>query len=92
MYLLTPCGKKNSQYLLYWVTIKEIDIFNVIKTVSVVDTQLAWQRRGKIKICFHAFIHDVSSTSAGSSVGEGMLRSVWTELDLLNYSMEQSPS
>jgi hypothetical protein len=30
-----------SQFIKYRVTIKEIDTFNVIKTVSVVDTQFA---------------------------------------------------
>jgi phage tail tube protein FII len=37
------CGSTHSYYWhrVYRVTIKEIDTFNVIKTVSVVDTQLA---------------------------------------------------
>jgi hypothetical protein len=34
-----------------------------------------------MEVCFQAFIRDVSTTSAVAGVDEGMLRSVWTELD-----------
>jgi hypothetical protein len=34
-----------------------------------------------MKICLQAFFRDVSTTSAVASADEGMLRSVWTELD-----------
>jgi hypothetical protein len=34
-----------------------------------------------MKICFRAFFCDVSALESVASVDEGMLRSVWSELD-----------
>jgi hypothetical protein len=71
---------------MYRVTIKEIDTFNVIKTVSVVDTVcvVAYRKDENLFPGIPSWqkhhVSTLDTTTAVASV-DGMLRSVWTELD-----------